>query len=86
MHEALLFAVLLTERLDDAQRPQHFLHDRQGGALHLTDFPPALPQPCPVEPRQHEQHRRDGQRDERQLPVDAGRHVDHPGHRDAGGE
>ena len=84
--EALLFAVLLTKRFDDTQRPQHLLHDREGGTLQLADFPPLLLQPCPVEPREHEQHRRNSQRYEGQLPVDAGCHVDHPGHCHAGHE
>ena len=37
--EAPFLACLLTERLDDPQRAQDLLHDRQGGALERLDVP-----------------------------------------------
>jgi hypothetical protein len=76
-HEAALFAILLAERLDDAQRSEHFLDDRHRRAFRLLDLRPVSAKTPPRDRDHCEQRRYDGAGAERERPIEPGGHGNH---------
>ena len=77
--ESLLFVVLPRKGLDDPDRRQHFLDDRQQVAFLLAHRARGLLDPPRVAVDHQEEHRHHRQGNEREAPVEIEHHPDHAG-------
>ena len=75
--EPVGLARLLAEGLDHAQGPQRLLHHRQRRTLQPFRTPRLATHARAIDARHEKQRRRDGQRDEGELPVQPRGHGDH---------
>src|SRR5713101_1165459 len=81
--EPSLLPLFLPEGLDHAKPRQHFLQNREGGALEDFRGFPALPQALAGEPGDSQDDRSERRSDQSQLPVDPRGDVEHPRHHSA---
>ena len=77
--KAVSLPLLLPEHLHDAEGAEDLVNHRQRRALEAPHVARLGAESRAIGPCDQEQRRRRRQRDQRELPIDANRHVDHAG-------